>query len=87
MHFNLPVNKKNMVSQKITHILCVGKVWRGKILVNEPHVYCRFTGLNVSGFNPTLVLWKYFCIALARSAYYLQEVLIFTEKLSQYSKS
>ena len=39
----------------------------------------RFTGLNVSGFNPTEVLRKYFCIALARSAYYLREVLIFTE--------
>ena len=45
----------------------------------------KFTGLNFHSFNPTKFLRKYFCVSLVRNVYYLIEVLIFTEKLSQCS--
>ena len=42
----------------------------------------KFAGLNIRGFNPTKVFAEIFHVALARSAHYLKETLIFMEKLS-----
>ena len=47
----------------------------------------KFTGLNFCGFNLTEVFVEILSVPLARSAYYLREVLIpvFMEKLSRCS--
>ena len=58
--------------------------------IEDGAMYCRrgkICWAKRSGFQliPMKFSRKYFYISLARSAYFLREVLIFTEKLSRYS--
>ncbi len=51
----------------------IGQEWLNSAVY---HRHGKFTGLNFHCFNPTEVFVEYFCSYLARSAYYLREVLI-----------